>query len=169
MNFTNHVKLTDEEFKENYEKLFNACPRPSEYKSDDYWNKVRERQKKFFENQDKTIFIPELPGERWVEHPTYKSYKVSNLGRVMINGEIQRQRDDPDGKLGYLVLEKYTSVLVYQLVADCFLDRTKQDPDERLSVHHIDNNGYDCSENNLIMLTEKQHNAIHRNEMEEIF
>ena len=166
MNFTDHVKLTDEEFKENYEKLFNACPRPSDYKTDDYWNKVRERQKKFFENQDKTIFILELPGERWVEHPIYKSYKVSNLGRVMINGEIQRQIDDPDGKLGYLVLEKYTSVLVYQLVADCFLDRLNQSSAERLAVHHIDNNGYDCSEDNLIMLTEKQHNAIHRNEME---
>lgn len=42
MNFTNHKKLTDEEFKENYEKLFDACPRPSEYKTDGYWKKVRE-------------------------------------------------------------------------------------------------------------------------------
>lgn len=108
-----------------------------------------------------------MPGERWVKHLTLKTYEVSNFGRVKIKGEIQRQVDDPDGKLGYLVLEKYTSVLVYQLVADCFLDRTKQGLDERLAVHHIDNNGYDCSEDNLIMLTEKQHNAIHRNEMKE--
>ena len=104
-----------------------------------------------------------MPGENWVEHPKYKTYKVSNLGRVMINDVIQKQRDDPDGKLGYLVLEKYTMVLVYQLVADVFLDRKEG---EGLAVHHIDNNGYDCSEDNLIMLTESQHNAIHLNEME---
>ena len=163
MNFTGHKKLTDEEYKENYEKLFYACPRPSEYKSEEYWNKVRERQRHFFEEQEKTLSIPLLPGENWVEHPKYKTYKVSNLGRVMINDVIQKQRDDPDGKLGYLVLEKYTMVLVYQLVADVFLDRKEG---EGLAVHHIDNNGYDCSEDNLIMLTERQHNAIHRNEME---
>lgn len=166
MNFTNHKKLTDEEFKQNYEKLFNACPRPSEYKTDEYWKRVHERQELFFANQEKTISIPELPEEKWVKHPTLKTYEVSNLGRVKIKGVIQRQIDDPDGKLGYLVLERYTSVLVYQLVADCFLDRLTQSSSERLAVHHIDNNGYDCSEDNLIMLTEKQHNAIHKNEME---
>ena len=85
MNFTGHKKLTDEEYKENYEKLFYACPRPSEYKSEEYWNKVRERQRHFFEEQEKTLSIPLLPGENWVEHPKYKTYKVSNLGRVMIN------------------------------------------------------------------------------------
>ena len=166
MNFTNHKNLTDEEFKENYEKLFNTCPRPSEYKTDAYWKRVYERQVKFFENQERTLAISEFTGEKWVKHPTLKTYEVSNLGRVKIKGVIQRQIDDPDGKLGYLVLEKYTSVLVYQLVADCFLDRLNHSSAERLAVHHIDNNGYDCSEDNLIMLTEKQHNAIHRNEME---
>lgn len=80
---------------------------------------------------------------------------------------IQRQIDNPDGKHGYLVLEKYTSVLVYQLVADCFFNRLNQSSSERLAVHHIDNNGYDCSNDNLIMLIEKQHNAIHRNKMKE--
>lgn len=48
MNFTGKKKLTDEEFKENYEKLFNVCPRPLEYKSAEYWNNVRERQRLFF-------------------------------------------------------------------------------------------------------------------------
>lgn len=167
MNFTGHKKLSDEDYKENYEKLFYACPRPSEYKSEEYWNKVRERQRHFFEEQDKTLSIPLLPREKWVKHPTLKTYEVSNYGRVKIRGKIQKQIDEPDGKLGYLVLEKYTTVLVYQLVADCFLDRLEQRPGERFDVHHIDNNGYDCSEDNLIMLTESQHNAIHRNEMEE--
>lgn len=45
-----------------------------------------------------------------------------------------------------------------------FLDRKVG---EGRAVHHIDNDGYNCSEDNLIMLTEIQHGAIHKNEMKE--
>lgn len=34
-------------------------------------------------------------------------------------------------------------------------------------LYHIDNDGYNCNEDNLIMLTEIQHGAIHKNEMKE--
>lgn len=62
------------------------------------------------------------------------------------------------------MLKNYTSILVYHLVADVFLDRKVG---EGRAVHHIDNDGYNCSEDNLIMLTEIQHGAIHKNEMKE--
>lgn len=65
--------------KKSYEKLFNACPRPSEYKTEEYMS-VRKK----FENQEKIISIQELPGEKWVKHPTLKTYEVSNLGRAKI-------------------------------------------------------------------------------------
>lgn len=167
MNFTGHKKLTDEEFKKWYPQLFEKCPRHKEYGTDEYNKKVQQRRKEFFDAQEKELMIPELPGEKWEPHPTLKTYKISNKGRVKIRGKIQKQIDDPDGKLGYLVLENYSSVLVYQLVADTFLGRLEREDGITRAVHHINNNGYDCSEDNLIMLTDNQHNAIHRNEMEE--
>lgn len=165
-NFTGHTRLEDNQFKQYYKQLFDACPRPISYTEDSYWDKVRASQRKFFKEQEKTISKLELPGEVWREHPTYKKFEVSNLGRIRKDGVILRQIDDPHGRLGYLVLEKYPSILVYRFVSDCFLDRLKPYV-KGLEVHHINNDGYNCREDNLILLTRKQHNAIHKNEMED--
>lgn len=163
MNFTNHTKLNDAEFKVFYKELFCKSPRPSDYKTEEYWEKVKLRQQEFLNNQEKTLLIPELPDEIWKQHPSLKTYEVSNLGRIKIRNVIQRQIDT-QGKLGYLVLERYPKVLVYRLVADTYLNRLQG---KYYEVHHIDNNGYDCSEDNLILLKKWQHKAIHKNEMED--
>ena len=165
MNFTNHTKLNEEEFKLFYKELFNKSPRPSDYKTTEYWNKVRIKQQEFFNKQEKNLLISELPGEHWKPHPKLKTYQVSNLGRIKIRNKIQRQID-AEGKLGYLVLERYPKILVYRLVAETFLNRLEE---KYYDVHHIDNNGYDCSEDNLILLKRWQHKAIHRNEMEDFY
>ena len=87
------------------------------------------------------------------------------IGTIVISKcMFQEQIDNPDGSIGYLVLKNYTSILVYHLVADVFFDRKVG---EGRAVHHIDNDGYNSSEDNLIMLTEIQHGAIHKNEMKE--
>ena len=106
--------------------------------------------------------IDTLPWEIWKEHPNNNSWKISNLGRVKIGKDIQEQIDNPDGRLGMLVLKNYTNYLVYHLVAETFLDRLEPES-KGLIIHHIINDGYNCSEDNLIMLTPKQHSAIHCN------
>ena len=166
MNFTGHKRLTDEQFNEYYKDLFEASPRISDYETEEYKNKVELSRKRFFDFQQRTMDIDTLPWEIWKEHPNDKTWEISNLGRIKINGIIQEQIDNTDGSKGYLVLKNYTSYLVYHLVADTFLNRGKPGF-EGLFVHHINNDGYNNSEDNLIMLTEKQHKVIHRKEMEE--
>lgn len=165
MNITGYKKPTDEEFKKCYKTLFDLCPRPSDYKTNDYKLKVENSRRTFFELQEQTLKIERLPWEYWKPHPTEKEWEISNLGRVKVNGIIQRQIDKPDGSIGYLVLENYSSVEVYHLVADTFLDRKVG---EYRAVHHINNDGYNNSEDNLIMLTKEQHDLIHKNEMGEL-
>ena len=164
MNFTGYKKPSDEEFKKCYKELFEASPRPKDYGTKEYKAKVELARKRFFEFQKITMNIDTLPWEIWKNHPNNGAWEVSNLGRIRIDGIIQEQIDNPDGSIGYLVLKNYTNVLVYHLVADVFLDRKIG---ESRAVHHIDNDGYNCSEDNLIMLTEIQHGAIHKNEMKE--
>lgn len=165
MNFTGKKILTDEEFKVVYKELFKTSPRPSDYETDEYKSKVRIARDRFFKFQQLTMDIDTLPWEVWKTHPNNDSWEVSNLGRVRIDGKIQEQIDNPDGSIGYLVLKNYTSYLVYRLVADVFLERKEG---EGLVVHHINNDGYNNCEDNLIMLTQTQHGAIHREEMENL-
>lgn len=164
MNFTGYKKPSDEEFKKCYKELFEVSSRPKDYGTKEYKAKVELARKRFFEFQKITMNIDTLPWEIWKNHPNNGAWEVSNLGRIRIDGIIQEQIDNPDGSIGYLVLKNYTNVLVYHLVADVFLDRKIG---ESRAVHHIDNDGYNCSEDNLIMLTEMQHGAIHKNEMKE--
>lgn len=165
MNFTGHTKLTDEEFKKWYPRLFEKCPRPSTQRTKEYKEEVEIKRTNFFKFQKLTKDISVLPWEIWKPYPKDETWEISNLARVRINGIIQEQIDNPNGSKGYLVLKDYTKTLIYRLVADVFLDRKEG---EYLEVHHIDNNGYNCSEDNLIMLTKTQHTAINKNEMEEL-
>ena len=67
---------------------------------------------------------------------------------------------------GYLVMKDYTSpteykfdstTYVYRFVAAAFFPNYK----EGLHIHHINNNGYDCRPENLILLTPEQHSKVH--------
>lgn len=135
-------------------------------------------------NCDKEIIPPELlhevygddviENEIWKPVPCYKrsinnepEYSVSNFGRIKHFGILMIQGDKLGKKLGgYLVMKDYTrpayynfdsTTCVYRFVAAAFLPNYK----EGFQVHHINNNGYDCRPDNLIMLQPREHSKAH--------
>ena len=122
-------------------------------------NKKREQFSVIY-NSDKYF-----ENEKWSYLPGNDHYEISTLGRVKYDGTFITQTDPYND--GYLVLvqpkdfpEIDTSTNVYTFVAKTFLG--KRDGDG-LHVHHLDNNGFDCSVSNLVLLTPEQHRAVHRN------
>ncbi|MBP3710364.1 MAG: HNH endonuclease [Treponema sp.] len=110
-----------------------------------------------------------LSGEVWkpIQQQGWSKYEASNKGRIRWNGQLIKQDDELKGEskhIGYLVLdrERRYSVnhycYVYTMIAMAFLGKK---PDDGLHVHHINNNGYDCRPENLILLTRKQHAKVH--------
>ena len=106
-----------------------------------------------------------LQGEIWKDFPLDKKYSVSNLGRVKFEGKIQAQVDEIDTKtgkikIGYIVLEdkNLRQDYVYSFVASTFLGKIKGDG---YHVHHITNNGYDNSIENLVLLNREEHSYVH--------
>lgn len=116
-----------------------------------------------------------LDGEIWVRlsQKGWTNYIVSNKGRVRWqNGTdkpiLLRQVDEiykGAPHTGYLVFDPNQlkgqiqhGYHVWRLIAMGFLGLQKYD--SRI-VHHIDNNGYDCRPENLILVDEKQHSEIH--------
>ena len=89
------------------------------------------------------------------------NYQVSNLGRIKINDTILLQEAYKDG---YLVISNKNnvtgvnnhSVEIYKFVSAAFLGK----PDDK-DIHHINNNGYDCRPDNLILLTPREHSKAH--------
>ena len=102
-------------------------------------------------------------------------YCVSNLGRIakivkeengnILEKEILLQKDIKNKK-GYLFIsyendkEKNDcfnhSTYVYEFISNAFLgDKGNK------RVHHIDNSGYDCRPENLILLTKDEHSKAH--------
>lgn len=98
-----------------------------------------------------------LQGEIWKEFPLDKRYMISNLGRVKFDGKIQKQKED---KIQYITLddENLCKDYVYNLVAYTFLGKIKGDG---YHVHHITNDGYYNTTDNLILLTKEEHSYIH--------
>ena len=96
--------------------------------------------------------------------------EVSNLGRVKFNGEIQEQTDEKTS-VGYLYLKNYQKIqkelgktfndeFVYEMVANVWLEK----PKNKIciyDIHHIDNDGYHNTVDNLIWLKRCEHKAIH--------
>ncbi len=88
-------------------------------------------------------------------------YKASNLGRIKVNDTILEQEAYQDG---YLVISSNNSVPgvnnhsvnIYTFISAAFLGK----PDGRV-VHHINNNGYDCRPDNLILLSPREHSKSH--------
>lgn len=116
-----------------------------------------------------------LPNEIWREYPFWDcsdksrkrsqyraidSFKVSNLGRVKINGNIMQQ-EDKNGYTGYLQIKGYPALgLVWNLVAETWLKTPSDKTDKIYHVHHLSNNGYDNSVYNLIWLDKATHAKI---------
>ena len=163
--FINRKKkiLSDEDFIQQYSKLINTW----HYGED----KVVFNKKKFAEiyNKEANKKYSEDEKEDWksLSHiPGYKNYWVSSNGRVRI-GDYVLEQDDFNNS-GYLKLDPYRKykgrvdheVNVYTLIAMGFLGKEYNDG---YDVHHINNNGYDCRPKNLILLTRKQHIAVHSN------
>ena len=129
------------------------------------------------------IETAKLEGEQWKPYPYFKdiipqyspndgrgkkyhkleNLYVSNKGRVKVKykdkkKEILEQIVDIEG--GYLRLPEYPGFgNVYRLVAETWLERpTNKDKN---IVHHIDNNGYNNSAENLIWVDKIEHGKIH--------
>lgn len=102
--------------------------------------------------------------EIWREVPDNKKYTVSNLGRIKLNGILVHQDDENFN--GYLKMTKTTegkdsdnrSENIYIFVAKAFFSLEEL---HGKCIHHINNNGYDCRPENLILLTPPQHSKVH--------
>lgn len=94
--------------------------------------------------------------EIWRRVPSYTRYEVlaSNLGRIKCKGKIVKQ--DDDFLNGYLKGLSSPKEEVYKIIARAFYGST-----QGYSIHHIDNNGYDCRPENLILLTKTEHSKAH--------
>lgn len=145
--------------------------------------KIKQQFRKIY-NCDKEIIPIDLlkevygkdvnPKEYWLPVPLYKrvingepEYSVSNFGRIKHFGILMLQGDMVGKELGgYLVMKDYTrpidysfdtTTCVYRFVAAAFLPNFTKG----YQVHHINNNGYDCRPENLIMLKPREHSKAH--------
>ena len=108
--------------------------------------------------------------EEWVPVPDwfysfYKiaklKYEVSNLGRIRIDNTILIQEAYKDG---YLVISRNNdvpqvgnhSIEIYKFISAAFFGNPKG-----RDIHHINNNGYDCRPDNLILLEPREHSKVH--------
>ena len=160
MNFTGTYKLTNTEFLNYYDQLWEKTPHKNNWPSkQEIAEKKQEGVKRY--NAEEAV----LPGEEWRDLPNDAHYSISTMGRVKYNDTIVQQDDTT--QTGYLKLDVDKklnidhSVNVYTLVAKTFLGKKEGDG---YAVHYIDNNGYDNRPENLILLTWEQHNAVHSDE-----
>ena len=108
--------------------------------------------------------------EKWVQVPDWfytmytvasNNYQVSNLGRIKINDTILLQEAYKDG---YLVISNKNNISdtqnhskeIYYFISAAFFGK----PNGK-TIHHINNNGYDCRPDNLILLTLREHSKVH--------
>lgn len=163
------------------EKLKDLCPSRSVI---EVQNKIeRETHRlKIYHSERYNSQVENLPGEIWVRlsQKGWERIFVSNQARIKYlkddgNFEFLNQDEDPSiSDFGYLVIDpekKYPELhkliskgyprypRVYKLVAMAFLGKNEYEGDGSV-IHHIDNNGYDNRPENLIWLTEKEHNQI---------
>lgn len=140
--------------------------------NNEYRELIQKKYSKIYNCESETIpanLLEEVYGlsesfkEIWREVPDNKKYTVSNLGRIKLNGILVHQDDNNFN--GYLKMTKTVegkdsdnrSENIYIFVAKAFFSNYK----EGMHVHHINNNGYDCRPENLILLTPPQHSKVH--------
>ena len=142
------------------------CHTRQEYYSNQELKVELVRKKAYHAKIYNNTAISVFPGEIWKdlkEIAGFTEYSVSNFGRVKFKNTIIIQEDEKD-KYGYLVLDpEHTknvthSVHVYTMIAYGFLGKL---PKDGKHVHHIDNNGYNCRPENLILLDSEQHSYVH--------
>ena len=146
------------------------------FRTDDakcYRNIAKVKYSKIYNCESETIpanLLEEVYGlsesfkEIWREVPDNKKYTVSNLGRIKLNGILVHQDDENFN--GYLKMTKTTegkdsdnrSENIYVFVAKAFFSLEEL---HGKCIHHINNNGYDCHPENLILLTPPQHSKVH--------
>ena len=99
----------------------------------------------------------DFQGEIWKTFPLDENYTVSNLGRIKYKGQIQKQKDE---KTGYVTLadENLRKDYIYNFVAYTFLGKIEGDG---MHVHHITNDGYYNTTDNLVLLTKDEHSYVH--------
>ena len=99
----------------------------------------------------------DLEGEIWKIFPLDADYTVSNLGRIKYKGKIQKQKDE---KIQYVTLadKNLRQDYIYNFVAYTFLGKIK---DDGIHVHHITNDGYYNTIDNLVLLTKEEHSYVH--------
>lgn len=168
MNFTGKAKLTDEEFILFYDQLWEKVPHKS-LNNEPTKAEILKRKKareKIYNNSTPAI----RENEVWEYFPGNMKYLVSSEGRIKYEVsdnifELIQQDDYDSSKPGYLVLKPSNTLLrvnktrkSYVFVAMTFLGKIEGDG---YHVHHIINNGYDCSTENLILLSASQHDAVH--------
>ena len=107
----------------------------------------------------------DLDGEIWKKFPKNPKYLVSNKGRIKYDGKIQQQTHEinpetGEPKWGYFVLEdkNLRQDYIYNFVAYTFLGKIEGD---RKHVHHITNDGYYNTTDNLVLLTKDEHSYVH--------
>lgn len=140
--------------------------------NNEYRELIQKKYSKIYNCESETIpanLLEEVYGlsesfkEIWREVPDNKKYTVSNLGRIKLNGILVHQDDNNFN--GYLKMTKTVegkdsdnrSENIYIFVAKAFFSNYK----EGMHVHHINNNGYDCHPENLILLEKGQHSIVH--------
>ena len=140
--------------------------------NNEYRELIQKKYSKIYNCESETIpanLLEEVYGlsesfkEIWREVPDNKKYTVSNLGRIKLNGILVHQDDNNFN--GYLKMTKTVegkdsdnrSENIYIFVAKAFFSNYK----EGMHVHHINNNGYDCRPENLILLEKDQHSIVH--------
>ena len=138
-----------------------------------YRELIQKKYSKIYNCESETIpanLLEEVYGlsesfkEIWREVPDNKKYTVSNLGRIKLNGILVHQDDNNFN--GYLKMTKTTegkdsdnrSENIYIFVAKAFFSLEEL---HGKCIHHINNNGYDCRPENLILLTPPQHSKVH--------
>lgn len=94
--------------------------------------------------------------EEWREYRA--GYEVSNFGRVRNpNGEIMKPYRNTSQSYRQISLfengKRVERPFVHIMVAKCFVPN----PDNLPQVHHIDENPYNCSADNLKWVSPKQH------------
>ena len=114
----------------------------------------------------------ELPNEIFEPYKEFDSrLEVSNLGRVKFDGKICEQTDEKTS-IGYLYLKDYLEIkdklnksfddeYVYEMVANVWLVKPKDFYKCQYDIHHIDNDGYNNSAQNLIWLKRCDHKKLH--------
>ena len=108
--------------------------------------------------------------EKWVQVPDWfytmyklasNNYQVSNLGRIKINDTILLQEAYKDG---YLVISNKNNISgigdnskeIFYFISAAFFGKSNGKV-----IHHINNNGYDCRPDNLILLEPREHSQVH--------